>query len=199
MKLSLFFLRHWSRHTLEGAKLEAEWNDKFVEYEKKYSEEAAKLKAIIAGKLPAGWEKALPDGPTHQPIENLASFKAMPNTLMLRPADGNETAGSYKVAMVNRKRPSIVALCRQKFTQILGTPIEGVEKGGYTISDNSSGNKPDVILIRIGFELEIVVAAAKDLRKEGKAVIVVSFVSWELFDEQTDEYDENVLPASVTA
>ena len=60
MKLSLFFLRHWSRHTLEGAKLEAEWNDKFVEYEKKYSEEAAKLKAIIAGKLPAGWEKALP-------------------------------------------------------------------------------------------------------------------------------------------
>ncbi|RZC25167.1 Transketolase, chloroplastic, partial [Glycine soja] len=187
------------KHGWGGAKLEAEWNDKFVEYEKKYSEEAAKLKAIIAGKLPAGWEKALPDGPTHQPIENLASFKAMPNTLMLRPADGNETAGSYKVAMVNRKRPSIVALCRQKFTQILGTPIEGVEKGGYTISDNSSGNKPDVILIRIGFELEIVVAAAKDLRKEGKTVIVVSFVSWELFDEQTDEYDENVLPASVIA
>ena len=105
---------------------------------------------------------------------------------MLRPADGNETAGSYKVAMVNRKRPSIVALCRQKFTQILGTPIEGVEKGGYTISDNSSGNKPDVILIGTGSELEIA-AAAKDLRKEGKVVTVFSFVSWELFDEQSDE------------
>ena len=122
----------------------------------------------------------------------------MPNTLMLRPAVGNETVGSYKVVVVNRKRPSIVALCRQKFTQILGTPIEGVEKGGYTISDNSSGNKPDVILIGTGFELEIAAAAAEDLRKEGKAVRVVSFVSWELFDEQSDEYKESVLPASVT-
>ena len=59
MKLSLFFLRHWSRHTPEGAKFEVEWNAKFVEYEKKYSEEAAELKAIITGELPAGWEKAL--------------------------------------------------------------------------------------------------------------------------------------------
>jgi len=60
MKLSLFFLRHWSRHTPEGAKFEVEWNAKFVEYEKKYSEEAAKLKATITGELLAGWEKALP-------------------------------------------------------------------------------------------------------------------------------------------
>ncbi|KAL0397767.1 UNVERIFIED_CONTAM: Transketolase, chloroplastic [Sesamum calycinum] len=98
------------------------------------------------------------DGPTHQPIEHLASFRAMPNILMLRPADGNETAG--------------------------------VEKGGY-ISDNSSGNKPDVILIGTGSELEA--AKADELRKEGKAVRVVSFVSWELFDEQSDEYKESVL------
>ena len=93
----------------------------------------------------------------------------MPNTLMLRPTDGNETVGSYKVVVVNRKRPSIVALCRQKLTQLPGTSIEGVEKGGYTISDNSSGNKPDVILIGTSFELEIVVVAAEDLRKERKS------------------------------
>ncbi|KAG5052088.1 hypothetical protein JHK87_004286 [Glycine soja] len=126
------------------------------------SEEAAELKAIITGELPAGWEKALMDGPTHQPIEHLASFRAMPNTLMLRPAVGNE-------------------------------------KGGYTISDNSSGNKPDVILIGTGSQLEIVVAAIEDLRKEGKVVTVVSIVSWELFYKQLDEYNESVLPASVTA
>ncbi|KHN44824.1 Transketolase, chloroplastic [Glycine soja] len=168
--------KHWSRHTLKGTKLEAEWNAKFVEYEKKYSEEAveAELKAIITGELPAGWEKALPDGPTHKPIDHLASFRAMPNTLMLHPADGNETVGSYKVVVVNRKRPSIVALY------------------------NSSSNKPNVILIGTGSELEIVVVAAEDLRKEGKAVTIVSFVSWELFDKQSDEYNESVLPTSVT-
>ncbi|GFP97888.1 transketolase chloroplastic [Phtheirospermum japonicum] len=139
------------------------------------------------------------DGPTHQPIEHLASFRAMPNILMLRPADGNETAGAYKVAVVNRKRPSVLALSRQKLPQLPGTSIEGVEKGGYIISDNSSGNKPDVILIGTGSELEIAAKAADELRKEGKAVRVVSFVSWELFDDQSDEYKESVLPASVTA
>ncbi|TKY45658.1 Transketolase [Spatholobus suberectus] len=120
------------------------------------------------------------DGPTHQPVEHLASFRAMPNILMLRPADGNETAGAYKIAVLNRKRPSILALSRQKLPQLPGTSIEGVEKGGYTISDNSTGNKPDVILIGTGSELEIAAKAAEDLRKEGKAVRVVSFVSWEL-------------------
>ncbi|KAG6435667.1 hypothetical protein SASPL_100542 [Salvia splendens] len=139
------------------------------------------------------------DGPTHQPIEHLASFRAMPNILMFRPADGNETAGAYKVAVLNRKRPSVLALSRQKLPQLSGTSIEGVEKGGYTISDNSSGNKPDVILIGTGSELEIAAKAADELRKEGKAVRVVSFVSWELFDEQSAEYKESVLPAAVTA
>ncbi|KAI4302793.1 hypothetical protein MLD38_038498 [Melastoma candidum] len=139
------------------------------------------------------------DGPTHQPIEHLASFRAMPNILMLRPADGNETAGAYKVAVLNRKRPSILALSRQKLPQLPGTSIEGVEKGGYTISDNSTGNKPDVILIGTGSELEIAAKAGEELRKEGKAVRVVSFVSWELFEEQSAEYKESVLPSVVTA
>lgn len=123
----------------------------------------------------------------------------MPNVLMLRPADGNETAGAYRVAILKNKTPSILALSRQKLPQLAGTSIEGTAKGGYTISDNSSGNKPDVILIGTGSELEIAVKAADELRKEGKAVRVVSFVSWELFDEQSAEYKESVLPAAVTA
>ncbi|KAL7158524.1 hypothetical protein ABFS83_02G149500 [Erythranthe nasuta] len=139
------------------------------------------------------------DGPTHQPIEHLASFRAMPNILMLRPADGNETAGCYKVAVDNRKRPSVLALSRQKLPNLAGTSIEGVEKGGYTISDNSSDNKPDVILIGTGSELEIAAKAADELRKEGKKVRVVSFVSWELFEDQSAEYKESVLPSAVTA
>jgi transketolase len=139
------------------------------------------------------------DGPTHQPIEHLVSFRAMPNILMLRPADGNETAGAYKVAVLNRKRPSILALSRQKLPHLPGTSIEGVAKGGYTISDNSTGNKPDLIVLGTGSELEIAEKAADELRKEGKTVRVVSFVSWELFDEQSDEYKESVLPSAVTA
>lgn len=139
------------------------------------------------------------DGPTHQPIEHLISFRAMPNILMLRPADGNETAGAYKVAVLNKKRPSVLALSRQKLPQLAGTSVVGVEKGGYIISDNSSGNRPDLIFMGTGSELEIAAKAADELRKEGKTVRVVSLVSWELFDEQSDEYKESVFPASVTA
>ncbi|ONK79709.1 uncharacterized protein A4U43_C01F9240 [Asparagus officinalis] len=139
------------------------------------------------------------DGPTHHPVEHLFSFRAMPNILMLRPADGTETAGAYKVALLNRKRPSVLALSRQKLPQLSGTSIEGVEKGGYVISDNSSDNKPDLILMATGSELEIAAKASDELRKEGKAVRVVSFVSWELFEEQTEEYKLSVLPENVEA
>lgn len=139
------------------------------------------------------------DGPTHQPIEHLISFRAMPNIVMFRPADGNETAGCYKIGVINRKRPSILALSRQKLPQLPGTSIEGVEKGGYAISDNSTGNKPDIILIGTGSELEIAAKAGDELRKEGKTVRVVSLVSWELFEEQSDEYKESVFPAASTA
>ncbi|XP_020586436.1 transketolase, chloroplastic-like [Phalaenopsis equestris] len=314
---------HWSRHISQGASLEAEWNAKFAEYEKKYNEEAAELKAIIFGELPLGWEKVLPsytpessahttrnvsqhclnalatilpgfiggsadlsscnmtllksfgdfqkstpeernlrfgvrehgmgaicngiklhspglfpycatffvftdymrgsirisalsqagviyvmthdslglgeDGPTHQSIEHLMSFRAMPNILMLRPADGNETAGAYRIAVLNKKRPSILALSRQKLPQLAGTSIEKVEKGGYIVSDNSSDNRPNIILIGTGSELEIAAKAADELRKEGKTVRVVSLVSWELFDEQSNEYKESVFPEDVTA
>nr|XP_043608147.1 transketolase, chloroplastic-like [Erigeron canadensis] len=139
------------------------------------------------------------DGPTHQPVEHIASFRAMPNILMLRPADGNETAGAYRIAVLNAKRPSVLALSRQKLPNLQGTSIDKVEKGGYILSDNSSNNKPDVILIGTGSELEIAVKAGEELRKDGKAVRVVSFVSWELFHEQSDEYKESVLPSDVSA
>ncbi|KAF2593783.1 hypothetical protein F2Q70_00044186 [Brassica cretica] len=133
------------------------------------------------------------DGPTtHQPIEHIASFRAMPNTLMFRPTDGNETAGAYKISVTKRKTPSILALYRQNLPQLPGTSIEGVEKGGNTISDNSSGNNPDVILIGTGSELEIAAQAAEVIMKEGKTVRVVSFVCWELFEE-------SVLPSGVSA
>eukprot|EP00245_Coleochaete_scutata_P004088 TRINITY_DN1631_c0_g1_i1.p1 TRINITY_DN1631_c0_g1~~TRINITY_DN1631_c0_g1_i1.p1 ORF type:complete len:756 (+),score=193.52 TRINITY_DN1631_c0_g1_i1:138-2405(+) len=146
------------------------------------------------------------DGPTHQPVEHLASFRAMPNINMFRPADGKETVGSYIVSVEHAvngvnggiKRPSILALSRQKLTNLPGTSIEGVRKGGYTISDNSSGT-PQLILMGTGSELEIAENAAAELRKGGKAVRVVSLVSWELFDEQTAEYRESVLPKAVKA
>lgn len=313
---------HTAKKAVEGAQIEADWNDTLAEYEQKYPMEAAEFKQLISLELPAGWEKALPtytpdipadatrnlsqvmlnvladvlpglvggsadlassnmtllkkhgnfqrdtpternirfgvrehamggiangiqlhltglipyvatffiftdymrnamrvsalsetgviyvmthdsiglgeDGPTHQPIEHLASFRAMPNMLMFRPCDGNETAGAYKVAVENRKRPSCLALSRQKLANLPGTSIAGVEKGGYTISDNSE-SKPDVILMATGSEMEIVEEAAKVLRAEGKGVRVVSMVCWELFEEQSDEYKLSVFPADVTA
>ncbi|XAR66168.1 Transketolase [Bertholletia excelsa] len=139
------------------------------------------------------------DGPTHQPIEHLSTFRAMPNILMLRPADGNETAGAYQVAVLNRKRPSILALSRQKLPNLPGTSIKGVEKGGYIVSCNAVDNQPDVILIGTGSELEIATKAADELRKGGKKVRVVSLVCWELFDEQSDTYKESVLPSAISA
>lgn len=139
------------------------------------------------------------DGPTHQPIEHLASFRAMPNMLMLRPADGNETSGAYKVAVLNRKRPSTLALSRQKLPNLPGTSIDNVLLGAYAISDDSSNNKPDVILMASGSELEIAAKAADSLRSENKTVRVVSFPCWELFEEQSAEYKEGLLPTSVTA
>lgn len=139
------------------------------------------------------------DGPTHQPIEHLASFRAMPQMLMFRPADGNETSGAYKVAVLNRTRPSCLALSRQKLPNLAGTSIDNVSLGGYTLSCNGKENKPDVILLATGSELEIAAKGAEVLRSEGKAVRVVSMVCWELFEEQSDEYKESVLPEAVTA
>merc|ERR1712054_345696 len=136
------------------------------------------------------------DGPTHQPIEHLASFRAMPNMLMMRPGDGNETAGAYRIAIFNRKRPTTMALSRQAMPNMSTTSIEGVKKGAYTVVD--CGETLECILIGTGSELQFAVEAGEKLAGEGVKVNVVSFPCWELFEEQTAEYKESVFPAAVT-
>eukprot|EP00898_Chlorokybus_atmophyticus_P005982 jgi/Chlat1/6385/Chrsp44S05845 len=139
------------------------------------------------------------DGPTHQPIEHLASFRAMPNILTLRPADGKETAGAYKIAVQNRKRPSILVLSRQKLQHQEGTSVDKVAKGGYVVSCNSPDGTPDVLFMGTGSELEICEAAAQQIRQDGRTARVVSMVCTELFDEQPQSYKDEVLPPSVKA
>ena len=136
------------------------------------------------------------DGPTHQPVETIASLRAIPNLTVIRPADGNETSGAYKVAIANRKTPTLLAFSRQALPQTVGSSIEGVAKGAYIISDGTG--TPDVILIGTGSELELCVKAAEQLTAAGKQVRVVSMPSWELFDAQDDDYRESVLPKAVT-
>ena len=136
------------------------------------------------------------DGPTHQPVETLASLRVIPNLLVFRPADGNETSGAYKVAIESRKRPSLLALTRQNLPNLAGSSIEGVAKGGYIVAD--SDGTPDIILIGTGSEVSLCVDAAEKLRAEGKKVRVVSMPCTLLFDEQDAAYQESVLPKAVT-
>jgi transketolase len=139
------------------------------------------------------------DGPTHQPVETLASLRAIPNLCVIRPADGNETAGAYKVAIENaqKNRPTLMAFSRQNVTNLDATAnIDQVAKGAYIISD--SDGTPDLILIGTGTELGLCVTAAEQLRSAGKKVRVVSMPSWDLFDAQDAAYQESVLPKAVT-
>jgi transketolase len=135
------------------------------------------------------------DGPTHQPVEHIASLRAIPNLIVIRPADGNETSGAYKVAIENRHTPTLLALSRQNLPNLAGSSIEGTTKGAYILSD--SEGSPDLILIGTGSETQLCVQAAEQLRGEGKKVRVVSMPSWELFEAQTAEYKESVLPKGV--
>jgi transketolase len=134
------------------------------------------------------------DGPTHQPVETLASLRVIPDLLVLRPADANETVGAYEIAIANRKRPSLLAFTRQGVKNLAGTSVAGVAKGGYVVVDAAN---PELIIIATGSELELATKAAATLAAEGKAVRVVSLPCWELFEEQTPEYKDSVLPSSV--
>lgn len=138
------------------------------------------------------------DGPTHQPVETIASLRAIPNLLVIRPADGNETSGAYKVAInaASENRPTLMAFSRQNLPQLAGSTIDNVAKGAYILSD--SEGTPDIILIGTGGELHLCVDAAQKLQAEGKKVRVVSMPCWELFDEQDEAYRESVLPKAVT-
>ena len=136
------------------------------------------------------------DGPTHQPVEQLASLRAIPNLTLLRPCDGNETAEAWKLALTLVGGPVALALTRQGLPTLDRTQYasaSNVKKGAYILKDFGNGT-PDLILIATGSEISIALAAAKTLREKGKTVRVVSMPSWELFDKQTPEYRSRYFP-----
>jgi transketolase len=135
------------------------------------------------------------DGPTHQPIETIPSLRAMPNMLVFRPGDGNETSGAYKVAVGNRHRPSVLALSRQAMANQANSSIDKVAFGGYVLED--CDGTPELILIGTGTELDLCVQAARQLTAAGRRVRVVSMPCVELFVEQSASYQEEVLPSAV--
>ncbi len=310
-------LNHFRKAVERGAQSEKEWNDLFNQYKSKYPEDAALLERMMSGKLPEGWEKALPvytpeskkdatrnqsgatlnalaevlpelfggsadlapsnktylksskdfqkgqydqrnirfgvrehgmgaicnaialhgsglipygatflvftdymrnairlsalseagviwvmthdsvalgeDGPTHQPVEHIATLRAIPDLIVYRPADGNETSGAYKVAVEKRHQPTLLALSRQGLPNLEGSSIENAAKGAYILQD--SQGTPELILIGTGSETHLCVEAAKQL---GNKVRVVSMPSWEMFEEQDEAYRESVLPKAVT-
>jgi len=141
------------------------------------------------------------DGPTHQPIEQLASLRAMPNMLVLRPGDANEVVEAYKIILQRTHGPSTLVLTRQAmptFDRTKYAPASGVAKGAYVLAD-APGGKPDVILMGTGSEVSLCVEASEKLNAAGVKARVVSMPSWELFERQDAAYKESVLPASVTA
>ncbi|WP_269616312.1 transketolase [Prochlorococcus marinus] len=135
------------------------------------------------------------DGPTHQPIETIPSLRAMPNMMVFRPGDGNETSGAYKVAIKNRKRPSSLCLSRQGMANQQNSSVDKVALGGYILEE--CNGTPELILIGTGTELDLCVKAAKKLTTEGKKVRVVSMPCVELFEEQSESYKEEVLPTNI--
>jgi transketolase len=141
------------------------------------------------------------DGPTHQPIEQLAGLRAMPNMIVLRPGDANEVVEAYKIIVQLRHSPSTLVLTRQAiptFDRKKYAAATGVAKGAYVLAD-ADGGKPDVILIGTGSEVHLCIEAYEKLKTEGIKARVVSMPSWELFDRQDAAYKESVLPAAVTA
>ena len=141
------------------------------------------------------------DGPTHEPVEQLASLRAMPNLVVLRPGDGNEVVESWKVIAQLKKSPVALVLTRQNLPTLDRTkyaPATGVAKGAYILADAPNG-KPDVILMGTGSELSLCVDACEKLKAEGVNARVVSMPSWELFEQQDAAYKESVFPANVTA
>jgi transketolase len=141
------------------------------------------------------------DGPTHQPIEQLASLRAIPNLTVIRPADANETAVAWKVALETKKRPVLLALTRQNVPTLdrrRYASADGLRRGAYVLSDAPDG-KPALILIASGSEVGLIVEAAEKLQADGIAVRCVSMPSWELFDAQPQAYRDQVLPPDVPA
>ena len=141
------------------------------------------------------------DGPTHQPIEQLAALRAVPGLVLLRPADANEVVEAWKVIMQLKHEPAALVLTRQAlptFDRSKYAPAAGVAKGAYILADASDG-KPEVILIATGSEVALCVTAFEQLKSEGIKARVVSIPSWDIFEKQSDDYKKQVLPPTVKA
>ena len=141
------------------------------------------------------------DGPTHQPVEHLMALRAIPNLMVIRPADAVETAGAWLAALANRKGPTALILTRQNLPRLDST-VGQTLSGGYVLAEalrDGQPVEPDVILIGTGSEVQLAVRAREILDGEGVAARVVSLPSWELFAAQPEAYRESVLPDSVRA
>ncbi len=141
------------------------------------------------------------DGPTHQPIAQLASLRAIPNLLVIRPCDANETRWAWQVAIEQRHRPTALVLTRQNVPTLDRRALanaEGLRRGAYVLNPNEADD-PELILIATGSEVSLIVAAAERLRAQGTRVRLVSMPCWRLFEEQDAAYRESVLPARVAA
>ncbi|MFI5241937.1 MAG: transketolase-like TK C-terminal-containing protein, partial [Gemmatimonadales bacterium] len=142
------------------------------------------------------------DGPTHQPVEQIASLRAMPNMTLIRPADATETIEAWRIAMQHTGGPVGLVLTRQKLPVLDRTqlaPASETARGAYVLVDAKPGTQPELILIATGSEVSLALAAHAQLSGEGVRSRVVSMPSWELFDAQPSTYRESVLPAAVGA
>jgi len=143
------------------------------------------------------------DGPTHQPIEQLAGLRSIPGLITLRPGDANEITEAWRLIMNLKHEPVALILSRQAMPTLdrdIFASAEGLQKGAYVLADVGSGDeKPDVILIGSGSEIGLCVEAFEQLKNEGIKARVVSMPSWEIFEQQTAEYQESVLPSDITA
>ncbi len=142
------------------------------------------------------------DGPSHEPIEQLASLRAIPNLLVIRPCDANETRWAWQTALEQRGRPTALVLTRQHVPTLdraVLAPAELLRRGAYVLNAIGERSEPDVILIASGSEVPLIVAAEPLLKKADVNARLVSMPSWRLFEEQTEEYRRSVLPASVAA
>jgi transketolase len=141
------------------------------------------------------------DGPTHQPVEHLASMRAIPGLITLRPCDANEVVEAYRYVMQLRHQPAALTLSRQPLPTLDRSkyaPASGLACGAYVLADSPGGN-PEVIIIATGSEVILAIDAHEKLLAEGIRSRVVSMPSWEIFDHQTEEYRNSVLPPNVTA
>ncbi len=142
------------------------------------------------------------DGPTHQPVEQLASLRAMPGLNLIRPCDANEVAEAWRVILGDKHQPAALILSRQDLPVLdrkRFAPASGLARGGYVLADAEGAGDPEVILIATGSEVQLAVSAFEDLVADGLRARVVSLPSWFLFDLQDADYRDSVLPAGVTA